>query len=61
MRRLKFWQKTYLATLGLFLISVGCVAFLVFALGQKQGFDACVRENLSAESFFSKSLAQDVA
>ncbi|MEG2500695.1 MAG: HAMP domain-containing sensor histidine kinase [Oscillospiraceae bacterium] len=61
MRRLKFWQKTYLATLGLFLISVGCVAFLVFALGQKQGFDACVRENLSAEGFFSKSLAQDVA
>ncbi len=61
MRRLKFWQKTYLAILALFLACVLGVVLSVYTLGQRQGFDAAVGEALSANRFFTEALAQDIA
>lgn len=56
---LNYWQKTYLATLALFLCClVGSIA-AVFSLGQRQNFSATVNEALTQQQYLMQSLVQD--
>ena len=42
---LKYWQKTYLATLALFLCCLAGSIGAVFSLGQRQNFSSTVNDN----------------
>lgn len=56
---LKYWQKTYLATLALFLCCLAGSIGAVFSLGQRQNFSSTVNEALAQQQYLMHSLVQD--
>lgn len=56
---LKYWQKTYLATLALFLCCLTGSIGAVFSLGQRQNFSSTVNEALAQQQYLMQSLVQD--
>jgi len=56
---LKYWQKTYLATLALFLCCLAGSIGAVFSLGQRQNFSSTVNEALAQQQYLMQSLVQD--
>ena len=60
-RPIKFWQRTYLVTLGLFLVCLFGGVFGVAALSRNLSFDARTGEILSRQHMLVQSMAEDIA
>lgn len=61
MRNLRFWQKTYLLTLVLFLAALCGGVFLLGWQNQRQAMDSEVERGRTEQSFIAQSLARDMA
>lgn len=59
--RLKYWQKTYLATLALFLICLLGGIGGVLGMGRRQNFSATVSRALTQQQYLEQALARDAA
>lgn len=60
-RPLKYWHKTYLATLALFLACLFGTIAGVLTFGRRQNFSALANETLARQQYLVQALAQDAA
>lgn len=58
---LKFWQRTWLAILALFLLCLVAVCGIAYTAARQQGYQAKLNEHLNRQHYFVQSLAQDMA
>ena len=59
--RLKFWQKTYLLTLALFLLALGGGTTAIASVSQQRAFEAECGKLLAQQHSVAQSLAADAA
>ena len=59
--RLKFWQKTYLLTLALFLLALGGGITAIASVSQQRAFEAECGKLLAQQHSVAQSLAADAA
>lgn len=57
--RLKFWQRTYLATLALFFACLVAVFGVSFSIARQQSYSARINELLGQQHYIVQSLVQD--
>ncbi len=58
--KLKFWQKTYLAILALFLVCLCSVTYATYRVAYQQSYDSYLEEQLGTQHYLLESLAQDM-
>ena len=58
---LKFWQRTYLSILALFLVCLTAVCGIAYQLARRQSYEARVRELLNQQHYILLSMAQDLS